>query len=40
MEVKAVDLSAAMVKCGTQIAKEEDVKRARRVGRRAGALAL
>ena len=32
MEVKAVDLSAAMVKCGTQIAKEEDVELDYRVG--------
>jgi len=32
MEVKAVDLSEAMVKCGTQIAKEEDVALDYRVG--------
>ena len=32
MEAKAVDLSEAMVKCGTQIAKEEDVALDYRVG--------
>ena len=32
MEVKAVDLSEAMVKCGAQIAKEEDVALDYRVG--------